>query len=58
MKIRYFNIRSSHEVETVDELDPLEFESIEEFELESTRLASEYRMAGMHVYFSRICYDN
>jgi len=49
----YFNVKSSHGVETVDELDPKKFSDYRTFRAEVSRLVGEYRMCGMPVYTSQ-----
>lgn len=50
---RYINIKTSHGVETVDQLERIDFESYKEFKLELNRLLTEYRLSGMAVYISQ-----
>ena len=49
---KYFNLRTSYGVETVDELSRSDFATLKEYRTELRRLASEYRLAGMGVYIS------
>ena len=51
--MRYFNMRTNYGIETVDELNPSDFNSIKEFRKELRRLTYEYRLAGMNVYISQ-----
>lgn len=55
MKI-YLNLKTrAYGVETVDELEEIDFQSFREFKKEVRRLVSEYHMAGMPVYRSQRC---
>lgn len=51
----YFNIKTNNEVETVDELNPNDFESLKEYRAEKTRLYKEYSMCMSGVYTSSRC---
>lgn len=51
--MRYFNIKTSLGVETVDQLDRDDFDSYRDFVAELRRLKSEYKIAGMNVYISQ-----
>ena len=51
----YFNIKTKYGVETVDELDPADFDKINDFKRAKVRLRAEYHLAGMEVYISRRC---
>ena len=51
--MKYFNIKTSQGVETVDELNPSDFNSYKEFRTELRRLVNEYKMCGMSVYISQ-----
>ena len=53
--MKYFNIKSHYGVETVDCLDPKDFDSSKEFRTELKRLKNEYHIAGMNVYISQRC---
>jgi len=53
--MRYFNLKTNHGTETVDQLDVKDFANYREFSKELKRLASEYRTAGMNVYTSQRC---
>jgi len=48
----YYNIKTNHGIETVDELDPKDFASRREFLKERKRLRKEYWVAGIEVYTS------
>jgi hypothetical protein len=52
---RYFNIKGSYGVETIDELDSANFDSIKEFRKEVKRLYREYNLTPMGVYVSSRC---
>jgi hypothetical protein len=54
MKV-YFSIKDSNGVETVDELDSKDFDTMKEFIQEKKRLTSEYQLCGMNVYTSQRC---
>lgn len=49
---KYFNMRTTYGVETVDELSRNDFPTLKEYRAELRRLVSEYRLAGMGVYIS------
>lgn len=51
--IKYFNIKSNYGVETIDELNPKDFNSRKEFVKELRRLKGEYLLCGMSVYISQ-----
>lgn len=51
----YFNLKTSHGVETVDEICSRDFSSRKEFIAEKYRLLNEYHIAGMAVYLSVRC---
>lgn len=53
--MKYFNIKSNYGVETVDCLDPNDFNSGKEFRTELKRLKNEYHIAGINVYISQRC---
>jgi hypothetical protein len=56
--MKYFNIKTSYGVETVDQLNQFDFLSYKEYRQELRRLISEYRISGMNVYISqRACKD-
>jgi len=52
---KYFNMKTNYGIETVDQIDREDFKTYKEFNMELSRLVSEYRMAGMDVYISRKC---
>lgn len=52
---KYFNMKTSYGVETVDELSLSDFTSFKEFKIEVRRLLSEYTLCGMNVYISQRC---
>lgn len=51
--MRYLNLKTNYGTETVDELDPKDFNSPKEFRKELRRLVGEYGLAGMNVYASQ-----
>jgi len=53
--MKYFNIKTNYGVETVDSLNPKDFETYLTLRLEIKRILKEYRMCGMDVYVSRRC---
>lgn len=53
--MKYLNIHSVYGVETIDELNPKDFETRKEFRKELNRLVSEYHLAGVGVYVSSRC---
>lgn len=53
--MKYFNMRTSHGVETIDQIDREDFKTYKEYRDEVSRLRSEYAMAGMNVYSSSRC---
>jgi hypothetical protein len=56
--MRYFNLKTNHGTETVDELDRNDFKTYKEYRIELRRLKREYFIAGMNVYISqRACED-
>ena len=56
--MKYFNLKTSHGVETVDQININDFKTWQEYKLELRRLIQEYRMCGMYVYISqRACKD-
>lgn len=55
--MRYLNMKGVYGVETVDQLDPKDFDNRSDFRKELRRLVGEYRIAGMSVYISQRC-DN
>lgn len=56
--MRYFNMKTSHGIETVDQLDQRDFKSYREFKAELRRLKAEYQHSGMDVYISTRCAKN
>lgn len=54
MKV-YLNLKTSHGIETVDELNFKDFKTTREFKNEVKRLINEYHLAGMSVYRSSRC---
>ena len=48
-------MKTSYGVETVDELNPEDFNTIKEFRTELRRLVNEYHLSGMNVYISSRC---
>jgi hypothetical protein len=50
--MKYYNIKSSYGIETIDEINKLDFISYKEYKAELKRLINEYRMCGMNVYIS------
>ena len=50
--MKYLNIKSCYGVETVDQLDKNDFNSLKEFKQELKRLVNEYRIAGINVYIN------
>ncbi len=53
--MRYFNIKTSLGVETVDEISSKDFPTHREYIKEINRLKNEYGLAGMNVYTSSRC---
>jgi hypothetical protein len=51
--MRYLNMKTVFGIETIDELNPANFESYKLFRQELKRLLNEYRIAGMAVYISQ-----
>lgn len=51
--MKYFNIKTSYGVETIDQLDRKDFETYKDYIAELRRLKNEYRLAGMNVYLSQ-----
>ena len=54
-KIVYLNFRSNYGVETVDQLEKKDYDTVKEFRKELNRLVAEYSLAGMNVYLSQRC---
>ena len=48
----YFNCKTSHGTETLDELNREDFSSFAEYKTERKRLIREYHMCGQYVYTS------
>jgi hypothetical protein len=56
--MKYFNLKTTHGVETVDQININDFKTWQEYKLELRRLIQEYRICGMDVYISqRACKD-
>lgn len=53
--MRYFNLKSVYGTETIDQIDPKDFNSFAEYRKELNMLIREYRIAGMNIYISRRC---
>ena len=53
--MKYINLKTSQGIETVDQLSEKDFPTYKEFLKEFRRLLSEYRLAGMAVYYSNRC---
>ena len=51
--MKYFNIKTSYGVETIDQLDAKDFNSYKDYIAELRRLKNEYRLAGMNIYISQ-----
>lgn len=51
--MKYFNIKTSYGVETIDQLDAKDFNSYSEYIKELRRLKNEYKLAGINVYLSQ-----
>lgn len=51
--MKYLNFKTNYGVETVDELNPKDFNSYKDFRTELKRLKSEYHLCGMSVYVSQ-----
>lgn len=51
--MRYLNLKTAYGTETVDQLDPKDFQTRREFRQELKRLVNEYHIAGMNVYISQ-----
>ena len=50
---RYLNLKTNYGVETVDEINSNDFETLKAFRLELKRLISENHSAGLLVYVSQ-----
>ena len=53
--MKYLNFKTNYGVETIDELNPKDFENLKAFRMELKRLVKEYHLAGMDVYISSRC---
>jgi hypothetical protein len=53
--IRYINAKFSREIETIDEVDPKNFETLKEFHKYVRFLVREYRISGHPAYSSSRC---
>ena len=53
--MKYFNLKTSYGVETVDQIDRNEFTSYKEYKAELKNMLSGYRDSGMAVYLSQRC---
>lgn len=51
--VRYLNLKTSYGIETVDQLDSKDFDSLKEFKAELKRLIREYHLCKMPVYSSQ-----
>lgn len=51
--MKYFNIKTSYGVETIDQLDAKDFNSYKDYIAELRRLKNEYRISGIEVYISQ-----
>lgn len=51
--MKYFNIKTSYGVETIDQLDRKDFETYKDYIAELRRLKNEYRLSGMDIYLSQ-----
>ena len=51
--MKYLNLKTNYGVETIDELNPIDFKNYREFRTELKRLKSEYHICGMNVYISQ-----
>ena len=51
--MKYFNIKTSQGVETVDHIERKEFATYKEYIAELRRLKNEYFICGMNVYISQ-----
>lgn len=52
---KYFNVKTVYGVETVDEIDSKDFDTIRDYKKECVRLLNEYRLSKMDVYLSSRC---
>jgi len=53
--ITYLNMKTAYGVETVDEINSEDFNTLQEYITERRLLMHEYRLAGMNVYRSSRC---
>lgn len=53
--MRYFNLKSVYGTETIDQINPKDFQSFAEYRKELNMLIREYRLSGMNVYISQRC---
>ena len=51
--MKYFNIKTSQGVETVDHIERKDFATYKEYITELKRLKKEYFLCGMNVYISQ-----
>jgi len=51
--MKYFNVKTQYGIETIDQLNAKDFNSLTEFNKEIKRLKSEYHLAGINVYISQ-----
>lgn len=51
--MKYFNIKTTYGVETIDQLDTKDFNSYKDYIAELRRLKNEYKLVGMNVYLSQ-----
>ena len=50
---RYLNLKTNYGVETIDELNSNDFETLKAFRLELKKMVSEYHSGSMYVYTSQ-----
>jgi len=53
--MKYINLKTNYGTETIDELNPKDFNTYKEFKTELRRLINEYHIAGIDVYSSQRC---
>jgi hypothetical protein len=51
--MKYFNLKTSYGIETVDCLNQFDFIYYKDYRKELIRLLNEYRLCGMNVYISQ-----
>ena len=51
--MKYYNIKTSQGVETVDHIDRKDFATYKEYMTELKRLKNEYHLCNMNVYISQ-----